>query len=90
MQSVIDLLNKGHVHPMSTPWLVLNMAKAELNGQLRYYTFDHRRCWCMYQAGVKTVRARILLQGRAFNDLVRKSENLGARPLDQLGPRGWR
>ena len=41
--------------------LILNMARAEINGHVRYYTFDHRRCWCMLQAGVTMVRARIRL-----------------------------
>lgn len=87
LESLIASLNTDRQLPMKDNRLILNMARAEINGHVRYYTFDHRRCWCMLQAAVTMVRARIRLQGPAFNEMVRKSNGLGAVPLYRLGPR---
>ena len=87
MESLIASLKADPELPMKDRRLILNMARAEINGHVRYYTFDHRRCWCMLKAGVEMVRARIRLQGPAFNEMVRKSNGLGAIPLSMLGPR---
>ena len=84
LKSMIEGLKSGREDPMRTPYLVLDMARAEFRDRpVRFYTFDHRRCYCMLQAGVRKVRARIVLDGPAFNDLARKSSGLG-KPLHQL------
>ena len=59
---------------------------------VRYYTFDHRRAWCMYQAGVKRLRVRIKDHGNIrcgpdWDELGRKGDgfrlikDLVVRPL---------
>jgi hypothetical protein len=57
LSRLIDDLLSGAVHPLRDDFLMLQVAAA--NG--RYYTFDHRRLWCMYKAGF--TRVRVALNG---------------------------
>eukprot|EP00435_Cladocopium_sp_Y103_P074088 s200_g46.t1 len=92
LQDLIDRLESKEVHPMEDDFLVLNMAKAtwyvkeedEHTGvktrkpRTRYYTLDHRRLYCMWHAGVRQFRAKIVLQGPVFNEFARKARYLGS------------
>ena len=68
--------------------LVLGMALANWSDSRlgrsveKYFTFDHRRLWCMKMAGCRHVRARIVMQGDMFNQFVRKAGLAGTRPED--------
>ena len=74
LEDLITGLREGKWDPMEADFLVLNMAKASVDGIVKYYTFDHRRLYCMWQAGFKTVRARITLEGPVFDEFVRKAD----------------
>jgi hypothetical protein len=51
-----------------------------------YFTLDHRRLHCMRVAGCRTVRVRIQLCGRVFDEFVNKArESLGQRLTIQVG-----
>ncbi|OLP97427.1 hypothetical protein AK812_SmicGene20253 [Symbiodinium microadriaticum] len=85
-QSLTDLtaqLKDGHVNPKKAGFLLLNMAKAQWYDRrkrakvTRFYTFDHRRLWCMWKAGFHTVRARVALEGSMFSDFARKADEFG-------------
>ena len=85
-QSLTDLtaqLKNGHVNPKKAGFLLLNMAKAQWYDRrkgvkvTRFYTFDHRRLWCMWKAGFHTVRARVVLEGSMFSDFARKADEFG-------------
>ena len=57
------------VNPMADDFLILNVAQANIRERhcqkrkVRYYTFDHRRLWCMYHAGCRAVRVRVARSG---------------------------
>jgi len=89
LESLIRDLGEGNVDPMTTPWLALRVAKAECRDATKYYTFDHRRLWCMWKADVRKIRVQIALKGQAFNEFARKCESLG-RHVSQLRVRGRR
>lgn len=78
-----DLLN-GVIDPMRDDFLILNVAAAHVRGEstLRYYTYDHRRAWCMHEAGVSKVRLRLVLIGPSFDEFVRKADGLGKRIVE--------
>ena len=97
LEDLIAELESGKAHPMRTPWLVLNMAKASwvdyrTNSHItKYYTFDHRRLYCMWRAGFQKIRAKIVLEGSLFNEFARKADPLGNRieVLDRRVRRNW-
>ena len=64
---------------MTTDWLILNVAVANDGETLRYYTFDHRRLRCLYQARCQRIRAQIAMRGRIFDEFVRKADGLGRK-----------
>jgi hypothetical protein len=82
--SLIQKLESGELDPMTTDWLILRVAACRVHdyqnqATVRYYTFDHRRLWCMHRAGCDSVRVRIALCGPEFDELVMKADNLGRR-----------
>ena len=79
LQSLVRALLNSEVDPMTTDWLVLKVAVAKVGKILRYYTFDHRRLWCLYQARCKRIRVRIAMSGRIFDEFVRKADGLGRK-----------
>lgn len=87
LEDLIAQLQAGEVDPMRTNWLVLDMARASwydrpTNSHItRYYTFDHRRFYCMWQAGFEKIRARIVLENSFFNDFARKADSLWGTAL---------
>lgn len=94
LHDVIQRLKNGEVDPMKDDWLVLRISKAtwydRSSGQhvTRYYTYDHRRLYCMWMAGCSKVRARIELNCPAFSELARKAHRLGTR-LEPLAFKCW-
>ena len=92
LDDLIQRLQQGEVHPNREPWLVLKMSKAtwrDRHGRqiTQYYTFDHRRLYCIWKAGYRRVRAEIVLAGAAFNEFARKADRLGTalEPLMLFG-----
>ena len=60
IETLVDRLRRSEVNPMTDEFLILNVAQANMREcglskhhkhTVRYYTFDHRRFWCMHQAG---------------------------------------
>lgn len=94
LHDVIQRLKNGEVDPMKDDWLVLRISKAtwydRSSGQhvTRYYTYDHRRLYCIWMAGCSKVRARIELNCPAFSELARKAHRLGTR-LEPLAFKCW-
>ena len=86
LEELISWLEEGRVNPVSTSWLVFKMAKASWRDHetgrwtTKFYTFDHRRLYCMCKAGIKTVRAKIAMQGPDFDEFVRKADSFGIKP----------
>lgn len=78
LEALIQRLQNGQVHPMADEFLVLRVAKAEFRDRPpKYYTFDHRRLYCMWKASVPKIHVRIVLEGEAFNEFARKCNGLG-------------
>ena len=73
-----DLLN-GVIDPMWYDFLILNVAALTVPGEssMHIYTYDHRRAFCMDQAGICKVRLRVVLSGPIFDEFVRKADSLG-------------
>ncbi len=77
------------VDPMSDDFLILNVARANIRERgshkwsVRYYTFDHRRFWCMHRAGCKAVRVRVTISGRDWDEFFNKADGVG-RPVTEL------
>ncbi len=83
---------------MSHPDFILRVAKGEFKSYRRnadghrdarrqtlYWTFDHRRLFCMREAGCQKVRVQVELGGHAFNEFASKGiEALGRRRSIQL------
>ena len=68
---------------MTCDSLILNVAVANFHdGTRRYYTFDHRRLWCMYQAGCQRIRVRVIMQSKVFDAFAKKADGLGRRLTD--------
>ena len=87
---LIDDIKKSMVDPLRDRRLILNVAMANIRHVgTRYYTFDHRRLHCMYRAGCKAIRVRIVFCGRTCNELFNKADNLG-RDVTRLRVRGQR
>ena len=79
-EPLIQSLQSGAVDPMTASFLVLDAAEANIRlsrdvREKRYYTLDHRRLWCMYQARCPKVQVRIKPQlcGKDFSDFVNKA-----------------
>ena len=43
----------------------------------RYYTFAHRRLWCMYLAGCQSIHVRAIMKNKVFDAFARKADGLG-------------
>eukprot|EP00973_Karenia_brevis_P043879 6076798-Karenia_brevis.AAC.1 len=77
---------------MTDDFLILNVVRANIRERgrrkrsVRYYTFDHRRFWCMYHAGCRAVRVRVTRSGRDWDELFNKADGLG-RPITELKKR---
>ncbi|CAK0892228.1 unnamed protein product [Prorocentrum cordatum] len=93
LEQLVKELKDGKVDPMTDDFLVLNVASAKVRCRpgsqrsetvSRFYTFDHRRLWCMVQAGCRRIRLRIKpgFSGKAFNEFASKAEGLGRRITD--------
>lgn len=75
----------GRVDPMAADFLVLKGAVARLRGGgTRYYTFDHRRAYALFLAGVRTCRLKIVLWGNAFDELASKAGVGMGIPISKL------
>ena len=62
---------------MEDEFLILKVARASIRKQgIRYYTFDHRRLWCMYQAGCAAMRVRVVMFGRSCRAFAGAERNL--------------
>ena len=89
IETLVDKLQRSVVSPMIDDFLILNVARANIRERgshkrsVRYYTFDHRRLWCMYRAGCKAVRVRITRSGRDWDEFFNKADGLG-RPATDL------
>ena len=46
--------------------LTLNVAAARFGPRMRYYSLDHRRLFCFFVAGCRTIRVRIRTEGPAM------------------------
>eukprot|EP00930_Biecheleria_cincta_P055067 TRINITY_DN4143_c0_g1_i1.p1 TRINITY_DN4143_c0_g1~~TRINITY_DN4143_c0_g1_i1.p1 ORF type:complete len:802 (-),score=115.70 TRINITY_DN4143_c0_g1_i1:315-2720(-) len=93
---LIEDLKQGAQDPMREPHLILNAAMASVPTSSRrhapretfYWTYDHRRFYCMQQAGCATVRLRIKLSGRAVDELFSKARDaLGQRSSVKVNSR---
>lgn len=94
-QLVVEL-RRGDKNPLTCDSLILNVAVANLRDRSgmpfkRYYTLDHRRLWCMRQAGCTSIRVRIKpeLSGPAFDQFLKKAHMVG-RHVDDLTVRQLR
>lgn len=96
IHGLIEKLEKRDVHPRHTDWLILRIAKACWYDRAqrcsieKYYTFDHRRLWCLWKTGFTKVRARIEFDGPLFNEFMRKAASSfeGTHPKDlRIGDR---
>eukprot|EP00438_Fugacium_kawagutii_P000275 Skav206172 [mRNA] locus=scaffold3494:43836:45248:+ [translate_table: standard] len=67
LEQTIQQLKNGQISELH--------AKACFDGRTTYYTFDHRRLFCMRKAGKQHVRVRIRLAGREFNEFARKARD---------------
>ena len=90
---LIDALKQGEKDPMKDNFLILNAVEVSIRssesrrvGERRtprrvgYWTFDHRRLFCLRQAGCTRVRLRIQLSGRAVDEMFNKAMDcLGCR-----------
>ena len=92
IETLVDRLRRSEVNPMTDEFLILNVAQANMREcgpskhhkhTVRYYTFDHRRFWCMHQAGCTAVRVRLTRSGRERDELFNKADGLG-RPIAKL------
>ena len=69
---------------MTNANMVLRVAKAEFrNAPPKYYTFDHRRLYCLWQARVARGHVNVKLRGREFSEFARKCDSL-SRKVDQI------
>ena len=91
-QTLTSLIKRGRHDPMKDDFLILNAAMANVRlsraggskhrrsrrKHVIYYAFDHSRLYCMREAGCDTVRLRVQLCGRAFDEFANKAiERLG-------------
>ena len=88
LEEVISELESGSRHPLHDDFLILNVGLARLRepGTLRgrrkklvYFSFDHRRLYCLKHVANSTqscrrVRVRIRLCGRSFDEFVGKAQ----------------
>ncbi len=83
IETLVDKLKQSLVNPMTGDFLILNVARANIRERrsckrsVRYYTFDHRRLWCMYHAGCRAVRVRVTRSGRDWDEFFNKADGLG-------------
>eukprot|EP00928_Gymnodinium_smaydae_P045971 TRINITY_DN30596_c0_g2_i1.p1 TRINITY_DN30596_c0_g2~~TRINITY_DN30596_c0_g2_i1.p1 ORF type:complete len:328 (+),score=39.68 TRINITY_DN30596_c0_g2_i1:252-1235(+) len=49
----------------------------------RFFTFDHRRLWCFYQAHCRRLRFKVKVTGRYIDEMYSKADGLG-RPVWEL------
>ena len=87
LQTLIKQLRSSEADPMNTDWLILRGAVVKTRDRrgstrLKYYTFDHRRAWCMYRVGVPRIRMRIQLSDPVFDEFIRKADGVGRRIQD--------
>ena len=81
---------------MTTDSLIVAVARIGRGRQrsTRFYTFDHRRLWYMYQAGCSSIRVKIkpgFSRGH-FDEFVSKADGL-RKKVDELRvriPGAWR
>ena len=66
---------RNRINHLEHPNFVLRVAKSSLNGCDHYWTFDHRRLFCMKEAGKQLVRVRIELASPVFDEFVRKGQD---------------
>eukprot|EP00929_Paragymnodinium_shiwhaense_P090081 TRINITY_DN50309_c0_g1_i1.p1 TRINITY_DN50309_c0_g1~~TRINITY_DN50309_c0_g1_i1.p1 ORF type:complete len:456 (-),score=103.90 TRINITY_DN50309_c0_g1_i1:252-1619(-) len=62
IDELIDLLKTHQVDHRDTeqyPWLVLHAVHVKKHGRSVYFTMDHRRLYCMREAGLQTVYLRV-------------------------------
>jgi hypothetical protein len=74
MESAITSL-RGGLDPLATPCLLLNVMKVRESGGPSYFTFDHRRLYCMRQAGCRRVKVCVRAQGRYVDELAWKARH---------------
>jgi hypothetical protein len=82
LHSVIKKLKDGRYRPERDNWLILRVCRADVvcRGSVavrRYYTFDHRRARCMFEAGCKKERISIVMAGDVFDEFIRKADSFG-------------
>eukprot|EP00438_Fugacium_kawagutii_P027272 Skav214365 [mRNA] locus=scaffold86:651312:655028:+ [translate_table: standard] len=68
----ISKLTRGEINHLQHPKFVLRVAKSSLNRCVHYWTLDHRRLFCMKQAGKQQVRVKIVLAHPMFDEFVWK------------------
>jgi hypothetical protein len=89
LESLVQELQTGKANPMTSDFLILNAAVANIrikkrHWETKYFTLDHRRLWCLHRAGVTRVRLRLQLgiMGRSFDEFVNKAKFRGRRVTD--------
>ena len=81
---LIRKLSHDEENPMSADSLVLRVAAAKSRlpcgkvGQ-RFWTLDHCRLWCMYNAGCSHIRVAVMLFGKTTDELFRECDGLDQR-----------
>merc|ERR1712032_727804 len=76
-EQLIGPLRNGDINPLTCEELILNVVVAQVYDHRRsrrrvtkYFALDHRRLYCMWQAGCKSIRVRIKMCGTDMNGAV--------------------
>ena len=77
LESVIQDLKGGRLDPLTASFLTIRVAKATFLHPPKYYTFDHRRLWCMWKASVPRIRIKVVVEGGWFNEFIKKADGVG-------------
>lgn len=79
LEDLLKSLADNTVNPDQEDFLILNALAATMpGGERRYFSLDHRRLTCLYIAGCSHVRLRILQDGPAFEEFLRKADHFAA------------
>ena len=72
LEETTSQLKRGRINELEHHNFVLNVAKACVDGNVYYWSLDHRRLLCLRQAGKQHVRVKVCLSGRRFDEFARK------------------
>ena len=84
LQQLIDLLEAGSDLPMRELFSILRgilvCVRSPTGSWVRqFYTFDHRRLWCMHMAGCPKLRVEVELAGPLVDEMFRKTNGIGCK-----------